>query len=150
MSDDARERLAADQARLVDALTGRSEPPVDFDAARVELLGQTLASKRAKTVARAWLVLAESLGDDFAARFNAFAQTVSPHEAGPGADGFAFANWLDSQGLLPRRAAAEYLVARLWRGLPMGLRLRRGEGRLFLGVRLPFLGVRLFSVPWRG
>ena len=149
MPDDARQRLAVEQGRLVDALTRRADTPPGFDPARIDLTATTLASKRAKTVAKLWPALAEAMGDQFLVQLKMFAAVHPSHPAGPISDAFAFAKWLDGHGLLPRRVAADFLIAQLRNGPPIGLRIRRGERRLFIGLRLPGLGVRWIAIPWR-
>ena len=150
MPADARATLAASQGRLVAALGGKAVPPAGFDAARVELTGRTLLAKRRKGVARTWPALAASLGDRFAQRFSAYATDAPPHPGGPAADGNSFARWLDLTRQLPAAAVAEFMLATLWRGRRAGIALRRVDGRLLAGVRLPLLGVRLLSLPpWR-
>ena len=147
MSDDARERLAADQARLVAALSGRAVAPDGFDAGRVDLAARTLVAKRAKSVARAWPALSASLGTRFVAEFETFAAASPTHPDGPAADGFAFARWLDARHALPADAVPELMLARLWRRrLPAGLLVRRRPRGLLVGVRLPLPGVRLFGI----
>ena len=148
MPADARASLADDQARLVAALAGRGHVPDGFDAARVSLAATTLVAKRRKCVARARPMLAGSLGDRFVERFAAFAAAEPPHPGGPAADGQAFAEWLDRQGLLPEPAVPELLAASLWhRRRRFGVRVRRASGRIWLAIRLPALGVRLLSLP---
>jgi hypothetical protein len=146
VSDDARERLAADQARLVAALSGQAAAPDGFDAGRVELAARTLVAKRMKSVARACPVLAASLGTRFAEEFSAFAATFPAPATAPADDGLAFASWLDDRNVLPTDAIPELMLARLWRRRLPGLLLRRGPRGLLLGVRLPLLGVRLFGM----
>jgi hypothetical protein len=80
---DIRSRLAAEQARLLQALTGQAPPLADFDADRVRACATALLRKRARAVARAWPGLARALGKAFAGRFAAFAaQTSLPHQGG--------------------------------------------------------------------
>jgi hypothetical protein len=149
LSGDARQRLAADQARLVAALSGQAAAPAGFDAGRVELAAYTLVAKRRKVLARACPRLVAALGDPFEATFDAFAKECAPHPKGPPADGLAFARWLDRRGELPPVAIPELIAMRLWSGPPIGLALHAtARTGLRLGVRLPRLGVRILSPPF--
>ncbi len=136
MSDEPRDRLAAEQARLVAALRGRDGIPRGFDADRIELAARTLAFKRRSGIANTWPVLSESLD----VHFKAFGASHPPDPDGPSADGFAFASWLDARGALPRAATGALIAAQLAQSGPIGVRIRGG----IVGVRLPFLGIRLF------
>lgn len=144
----ARARLAARQAALVQALTGGSELPAGFDAARVARAARSLVNKRRAEVARIWPALAAALGNPYAERFQAFAATTPPPDrGGPLADGWAFATtlrpdeWTDA-------ARRELLAVDLhfrWTGT--GLVRRRGfalrwvrlpqSRRLLVRLRLP-------------
>lgn len=150
MPADARATLAADQGRLVAALSGRADVPPGFDRARVRLAAQTLLAKRRKGVAYTWPRLAQLLGDRFGEHFLAFAAESSPHPAGPAADGLAFARWLDGHGSLPDAIAPDFIRGQLCYGRRfIGLASFRAGNRLWLGIRLPAGGVRVLSVPWR-
>lgn len=151
MSD--RQRLAEAQAALVRGLLS-GEPPDGFDAARFCLASRSLINKRLREVARAWPMLARCLGDRFAARFRAFAQTTTPPgEGGPLADGRAF---LDTFPIheLDEAAREELLRVDLnWRRTSTGLRPRRGvvvkwirkNGAIAVGIRMPGFGVRVYG-----
>jgi hypothetical protein len=156
---ETRRGLAAEQARLLQALTGQAPPPEDFDAERVRVCAAALLWKRARAVARVWPGLARALGDAFAPRFAAYAvQAPLPPCGGPLADGRAFAAELAARGELPDEGRLEVLAVDLhFRRTADGLRARRGVAfqvarlrtarRLVVAVCLPWLGVRQFTVP---
>jgi hypothetical protein len=143
--DETRERLAAGQTALIDALAGYAVPPPGFDVSRVELAGQTLLSKRAKSIAKLWPNLAIALEADFSSLFNEFALHHPVDPNGPASEAFAFARWLDARRSLPPSASAEFVEAQLRRGPPIALRMRRSDGGFIVGVRLPLLGSRVLT-----
>jgi hypothetical protein len=110
-----------------------------MDPERLELAATSLAVKRARSVARAWPGLAAALGPEFEARFAEFAVgTLIPSRGGPLADGFAFAGWLDSQGLLPAAGRLEQLAVSLrFRTCPEGLEPRRGPALTWAWIDPP-------------
>ena len=67
--------LARRQAELVAALTSGAPVPDGFDARLVGVARDALLRKRAGEVARAWPMLATSLGDRWRATFVAWAAT---------------------------------------------------------------------------
>jgi hypothetical protein len=144
----ARARLAERQTRLVDALGGAAPAPAGFDHDRVALTARTLASKRRKGVARAWPSLAESLGGDFPDLFATYSAGARVQSDGPGADALAFARWLDARRKLPADMVPALVAATLGRCPPSAIRLRRARRRLFVGIHLPLLGVRVISLPY--
>jgi hypothetical protein len=160
-SSDARRRLAEEQAHLLRALVGHTDPPESFDTERVRATAEALAHKRARAVARAWPGLARALSADFAERFAVFAAgTPLPRAGGPLADGRAFAADLAQRGELPDAGRLEALAVDLhYRRTPEGLKPRRGPTikvarlrgarRLIVAARLPWLGERRVSLPWR-
>jgi hypothetical protein len=151
---EAQDRLAAQQAALVRALTGQGEIPPGFDTGRIESAADALLRKRIRSVARAWPGLAAALGERFVERFAAYARrTHLPRLGGPLADGRAFARALESAGDLPDAGRLEALAVDLrWVRRPDGLVPRRGPylqaillrapRRLVVAARLPWLGVR--------
>jgi hypothetical protein len=161
MSDDAREKLAREQAALARAL-GLGEPvPEGFDAERVRASADTLLAKRRRLVQRAWPALAEALGKDFAERFNTWARShplldVEPH---PLSDGRRFAEALRARGPLPDAVEAEVFGFELrWRVTPEGALLpRRGlvlkvarlgaARRRVLAIRLPWGRILRWRLP---
>ena len=169
VSPEDRDRLAAMQAVLLQALTGSGVVPEGFDASRIHAAGESLASKRMRSAGRAWPALAASLGAEFALRFAAFAaMNPLPGQGGPLADGRAFARSLTSRGGVSPRlsdgARLEIIAVDLRfrsAGREGGLVTRRGfaakvallhtarEG--VLAVRLPYFGERWLSLPltWR-
>jgi hypothetical protein len=155
-----RRRLAAEQGRLLRALAGEGPAPAGFDPSRLRASAAALRRKRARAAARAWPGLARALGEEFETRFTDFAaRTPLPREGGPLADGRAFAAELAARGELPDEGRLEALAVDLHhRKTAGGLRPRRGFAfkaarlraarRLLLGVRLPWLGVWQFRLPW--
>ncbi|MFG1923652.1 hypothetical protein [Cryptosporangium sp. NPDC048952] len=97
--------LAAAQAELVAALVAGGALPPGFDVGRVDATRRALLRKRAGEVARAWPLLAGSLGTAFTPRFVQWATGRAP--AGSHADGLAFAQHLRDTGELPPLGAEE-------------------------------------------
>ncbi len=169
VSPEDRDRLAAMQAIFLQALTGSGAVPEGFDASRIEALGESLASKRMRSMGRAWPALAASLGAEFAIRFAAFAvMNPLPGQGGPLADGRAFARSLTSRGgvspglsddalleimavdLRYRSAGREGgLLPR--HGFAVRVAILRTTRRGVLAVRLPYFGEHWLSLPltWR-
>lgn len=150
MSGEAnRASLAADQAKLVEALAGRGgDVPSGFDEDRVRLAARMLLAKRRKGVANTWRGLATSLDGRFVELFDSFAAQASPHPDGPAADGLAFAGWLDAREMLPDSVVRAFIRASLVRRRPIGVVVRRTEERLWVGIHLPLIGAWLLRVPW--
>jgi hypothetical protein len=148
LSDEARASLAEQQAQLVAALVNSgSKVPEGFDPGRVGLAARTLASKRRKSVRRAWPVLADALGERFEAFFDRFAAEHPVDPTGPAADARAFTDWLESRGLLPQTLQRDQFASRLWRNrFPLALAMRRTTDATLLGFRLPIIGVRVLSL----
>ncbi|GAA3391056.1 hypothetical protein [Cryptosporangium minutisporangium] len=99
------EDLAAAQAALVAALVAGGPLPPGFDTGRVDAARRALLRKRAGEVARAWPLLAGSLGAAFTPRFVRWAAGRPP--SGSFADGLAFAQHLRDAGELPPLGATE-------------------------------------------
>src|SRR5262249_43990882 len=108
--------------------------------------------KRLRETARAWPMLARCLGGRYVERFRAFAaMTPPPAEGGPLADGWAFGQSIPANELDDDARRERLLVELHWHRTGGGLRLRRGlafrtariGGRCMIGVRLPWLGVRM-------
>jgi hypothetical protein len=158
-----RAKLAAQQAQLVQALAGKSEPPQGFDAERLQTTATALAQKRQRAVARAWPALTGALGEGFAEQFAEFAaRTPLPRQGGPLADGRAFARFLAQRGDLPEAGRLEALAVDVhYVQRPFGLVPRRGPTvrltmlkqprRLVMALRLPWLGEHWFTLRlgWR-
>jgi hypothetical protein len=157
-SPDARARLAARQEQLMRALMEQGPGPEACDTARLRATAEALASKRAQAVARAWPGLAADLGEGFRERFDLLmAQVPLPHAGGPLADGRTFARLLARRGELPDAGRLEAVAVDLrylpWKG---GLVPRRGIAlawtqlreprRVVVGLRLPWLGERWFTL----
>lgn len=144
-----RTALAAEQARLVAALTGGAAAPAGFDSRRARLAAESLAAKRRRSVARAWPALAAALGESFAARFDVYASETPLAADSPAADGRAFARWLDRAGNLPEVGRVMLFASDLTSARPFAIRMRwlPQSRRLFVGIRVPWRGARLFAVP---
>jgi hypothetical protein len=97
--------LAERQAELVAALVAGAADPPGFDPRLLAAAREALLRKRAGEVARAWPVLAASLGSRWPAEFVAWASGRPP--AGAVRDGRDFAHALARAGTLPRLAARE-------------------------------------------
>jgi hypothetical protein len=149
-ASDARARLAVDQAGLVRALVAGAETPPGFNEEQVRLAARSLVNKRLREVARAWPALAQCLGESFRERFTTFAErNPPPAEGGPVADGRAFVVTVPASEL-DDDARLEWMQVDLQcRRLPVRMRWLPGAGRLVLGVRLPWLGVRVVAVRLR-
>jgi hypothetical protein len=139
MSAEARTRLAAMQAELVSALSGRAASPAGFDADRVQAMAAALASKRRHAAARAWPGLAEALGQRFVERFDEFAVTTPmPQTGGPLADGRAFLRWLAATGDAPEACRLQALAVDLrYVATTAGLVARRGPMLKIVRLRQP-------------
>jgi hypothetical protein len=129
----ARERLARAQAELARALGQAGPVPEGFDAERVRAAADALLSKRRRRVQRAWPRLAGALGEDFRARFDAWARE-HPLEAegSPLADGRRFAGALLATEAFPPEAREELRAFERRRGWVHRARvaLRRTWARL--------------------
>src|SRR5262249_26347924 len=134
-----------------------------FDPVRLRATGEALQRKRARAAARAWPVLARSLGAEFDSLFTEFAaETPLPRTGGPLADGRAFARYLAARDQVPDEGKLEALAVDLHHvSTPDGLRPRRGSAlkaartggghRLAYAIRLPGIGEWWGSLPlfWR-
>ena len=100
MLSDARQKLANQQACLVRVLTRADAPPEGFDSAALAVAAGSLQRKRARTVEKAWPLLAAALHERFDSRFEHYAaQQPIPESAAE--DGYRFARWLGRTGQLP-------------------------------------------------
>ncbi len=156
---DSRARLAAMQTEVLQALTGLDAVPDGFDPMRLRAAGEALLRKRARAAARAWPVLARSLGAEFDPLFTMFAAvTPLPRRGGPLADGRGFARFLAAQDRLPDEGKLEVLWVDLYHlSTPDGLRPRSGPAlqavrtgggrRLAYALRLPGIGAWWGSLP---
>ena len=154
MSDGARRRLAFEQARLLGALTTGAAAPAGFDRERVAAATESLSSKRARAVARAWPRLARAMGDEFAV---SFANYACAHplagDGSPLVDGRAFIDWLARDGRLSDEGRVEaFAFDARYRMSGGKVRRRRGPfvrarrlnetRRLLVVIRLPLVGER--------
>ena len=98
----ARERLAARQAELLNALLAGAPAPAGFDEQRVEVERRALLAKRRGIVRMLGPEVANELGDRFRPLFDAYA-LANPRKAGSRAreDAAAFADWVRAAGELP-------------------------------------------------
>lgn len=100
-----RERLAARQRELVQALVAGAAVPAGFDESRVKVTSRALISKRAGEVASTWPRLRVSLEGEFRRLFFAWADGRPP--LGSLVDGFLFAGELADSDALPELGAEE-------------------------------------------
>jgi hypothetical protein len=155
---DQYERLAADQAALLAALTAQGEPPRGFDAVRLQAAADSLAKKRARAAARAWPGLAESLGSSYRAHFLDYAVLATlPRDGGSLADARAFARFLESRGGVSDEIRQQTLSVDLkFKSTPHGLVPRRlpsfriawlrSQRRLVVGIWTSALGEKWFRL----
>lgn len=157
MSDSARQRLALEQAQLLDALVAGATAPAGFDRERVAAAAESLFSKRARATARAWPRLARAMNGEFAASFASYARAhplASDHS--PLVDGRAFIDWLARDGRLRDEGWLEAFAFDARYRISGGrvtprrgpfLRARRlGETRrLLVVIRLPLVGERWWN-----
>lgn len=103
-SSAARERLAARQAELLNALLANGLAPAGFDEHRLGVERRTLLSKRRGIVRMLGPAVADELGDRFRPLFDAYA-VEHPRRAGSRAreDAAAFAEWCRASGELPTK-----------------------------------------------
>ena len=144
---DARERLAAEQAGLVQALVAGAAVPQGFDEEQVRLAARSLINKRLREVALTWPALARCLGKTFQSRFTTFAESNPPPvDGGPLADGRTFAATVSVSDLDDEARLGLMQVDLRHRRLPVRARWLPGARRVVIGVRLPRLGVRVMPV----
>jgi hypothetical protein len=144
MSDEDRQRLAAEQSRLVEALAARGATPDDFDTSRVDLAARTLFQKRVRTIDKIWPGLIE--GAELS--FDAYAKEHSIPAAGPVADAMAFAEYLLARGGLCDELRVGLVLRRAARGWPVRWVRLSETRRIVLALRIPRLGVRMLSLPF--
>ena len=141
------EALAAAQASLLSALTGRRSPPEGFTEAGVQAMGEILLGKRRRAVARECSALGDELGSSFASLFAEYARAGgTPASADPWVDAGRFIDWLRGRRPLTTRLRASALMLRLRRGLPVRAMWISDERRLVVAYRLPGARVRSFRV----
>ncbi len=146
MSPEQRDKLAAEQAALVDALAGRSAPPAGFDPVRVATAAASLLAKRRRGVEKAWPGLAESLGDRFRRAFAEYARAQPTPADGSHEDGRLFARYLRHRGELSEDGRLQLLLTELrwYRPLVLSFLPRR---RALVVAFLAFRRARWFPVP---
>ncbi|ANZ42402.1 hypothetical protein BBK82_01010 [Lentzea guizhouensis] len=105
----ARERLAARQAELLNALLAGGPAPAGFDEQRVEVERRALLAKRRGIVRMLGPEVANELGDRFRQLFDAYA-LANPRRASSRAreDAAAFADWLRAAGELQVKRKARW------------------------------------------
>lgn len=113
--EQARARLARDQAALLAALVAGGPPPRGFDRARLDAQRRILLAKRAATVAGVAPGLPAALGEEFRGLFLAYAR-ARPLTGGYHDDATAFADHLLAAGL-PRDPGRRRRLAD-WRAAP--------------------------------
>jgi hypothetical protein len=97
--------LAQRQAELVDALVAGGPVPSGFDPDRIEATRRALLRKRAGEAAKAWPVLAASLGEHWVSVFSAHRSGTAP--LGGLRDGWELARTLCENGTLSGSASCE-------------------------------------------
>jgi len=104
-----RERLAAQQAELLNALLGNGPVPPGFDEQRLDVERRALLSKRRGIVRMLGPDVADELGDRFRLLFDAYA-VEHPRRAGSRAreDAAAFAEWCRHTGELSAKRKARW------------------------------------------
>lgn len=152
-----REALLDRQLAVVEALTGTRPPPDGFDLRKFHVAADSLFSKRARSVARAWPAIANALGPEFADHFRAYAaRFASPPPGGAVADGRQFVAFLKSRKvataelreatlLFDARYRIRYGRARE-RRIAIKVAILRAPIRLVLVIKAPFVGVRILAV----
>ncbi|MET9627062.1 hypothetical protein ABZX92_06325 [Lentzea sp. NPDC006480] len=97
----ARERLATQQAELLNALLAKGPVPAGFDEQRFDVERRALLSKRRGIVRMLGPAVADELGDRFRPLFDAYA-VENPRRAGSRAreDAASFADWCRAAGEL--------------------------------------------------
>ncbi|WP_330277938.1 hypothetical protein OG205_21050 [Lentzea sp. NBC_00516] len=105
----ARERLATQQAELLNALLGNGPAPAGFDEQRLAVERRALLSKRRGIVRMLGPAVADELGDRFRPLFDAYAVEY-PRRAGSRAreDAAAFAEWCRASGELSAKRKARW------------------------------------------
>jgi hypothetical protein len=105
----ARERLATQQAELLNALLGNGPAPAGFDEQRLAVERRALLSKRRGIVRMLGPAVADELGDRFRPLFDAYA-VEHPRRAGSRAreDAAAFAEWCRASGELAAKRKARW------------------------------------------
>lgn len=99
----ARDRLAAQQAQLLDALLAGAEPPAGFDPAELAREADALRAKRRRVTGLLRADLPAALGDRFVPLFDRYAPAhPKPVTMRAREDADRFADWLVEQGELPR------------------------------------------------
>jgi hypothetical protein len=105
----ARERLAAAQAELLNALLANGPAPAGFDEQRLDVERRALLSNRRGVVRMLGPAVADELGDRFRPLFDAYA-LENPRRAGSRAreDAAAFAEWCRAAGELSAKRKARW------------------------------------------
>lgn len=100
----ARERLAAQQARLLRAVLANGDAPPRFDPRHLAIATATLRNKRRRIVGRLRPDLLETVGDRFAELFERYAAEYPKDEhTRARVDADRFGTWLAERKELPRR-----------------------------------------------
>ncbi|MFD9704221.1 hypothetical protein [Lentzea sp. NPDC059081] len=109
----ARERLASQQAALLNALLANGPAPAGFDEQRLAVERRALLSKRRSIARMLGPSVADELGDRFQPLFDAYA-VEHPRRAGSRAreDAARFAEWCRAAGELPENRKSYW---KFWR-----------------------------------
>jgi hypothetical protein len=159
MDSEARNRLAAAQIELVQALVGQGPVPAGFDVSRVRACERSLLNKRRQSLGRAWPAIAGSLGAAYLDHFTRYAQARPLPPSGSALlDGRVFLDWLDAASLLTDKMRIERLTFDLHYVItPIGPRRRHGfalkTAKLretptrLIAAHVPWLGERWWRIP---
>ncbi|SDG86894.1 hypothetical protein SAMN05216553_112186 [Lentzea fradiae] len=109
----AREKLASQQAALLNALLANGPAPDGFDERRIDVERRALLAKRRGIVRMLGPDIADTLGDRFQPLFDVYA-AENPRRTGSRAreDAAAFAEWCRAAGELPTGRKARW---KFWR-----------------------------------
>ncbi len=122
----------------------------------IALASAGITRKRMRALARTCPALTRDLGASYERRFAAFAKTNPPRDGGAIADALAFGRAVASEQALTKAATKELLVIRSSttirhgqlrsrRGPYLALRWLRRPPALIIVVRVPRLGLKVFS-----
>jgi hypothetical protein len=156
---DKRAYILSEQKELVNALVGNGPLPDGFNHERLQVCKDALVEKRKWAITKAWPLLVQSLGESFDELFAMFVAKVPwSIKGGPLADGREFARILKRTAQLPDAGKIQALAFDLHYTLKdgrfvdrtgplMAVSLLKRPRRIVIGVRLPWLNIRLFIFP---
>jgi hypothetical protein len=107
-----RAAIAEEQALLLQSLIEGCAPPDGFNGRRVRICGNSLRSKRLRTILRLHPWISQILGNTAKHEFDSFLQDhPAIHPEGAGSDAQAFIAFLQSRGKLPRQSLVQKVLA---------------------------------------